>query len=385
MSAAEGFTPPPLPLAAQEALLALPAAVQSDVATIRRVVLAKEARLGTTMRRVERLAVTWPGEVLIEFWAWLAYLTIVLGYRADTTCDVYANATGRFLGWCVQEGIDHTDVSLQQFDAWQKWLFFDRQNSARHRGKQLCGVRSFYAWRSSRMGGRNCAVGVKAPRVEDRMPRKYSSEELRRMLEHTAYRRPHPLPVRDRAMLLFLLATGARREEVPRVDLDHVQLRTNTGVVRILGKGSREREIPIEGPVVHALQEWLLERDRLALDKHPTAVFVGVNPRWCGRRLSTYAVEQAVSFAARRAGLKDWGVHRFRITFATSLYDEGHGIEEIRIVMGHRKIETTRRYLSVSERARRTRLSSNKQHEVLGTRNGGQPRWVQAALGRADQ
>ena len=99
------------------------------------------------------------------------------------------------------------------------------------------------------------------------------------------------------------------------------------------------------------------------------------------KKLTLSGVERRVRQAARTAGLRQWGVHRFRVTFATLLYDDGAGIEEIRNLLGHESIETTRRYIDVSERARKTRLSASAQHVALGTRNTSGPRWLAAALG----
>jgi site-specific recombinase XerD len=94
------------------------------------------------------------------------------------------------------------------------------------------------------------------------------------------------------------------------------------------------------------------------------------------------AIERTVKRTAKRAGLGSWGVHRFRVTFATQLYDDGTDLERIRILMGHESIETTRRYVVVSDRMNRVRLRSNRQHEVLGTRPEGFPRWAREMEGK---
>ncbi|HSX64295.1 MAG TPA: site-specific integrase, partial [Pseudoxanthomonas sp.] len=91
--------------------------------------------------------------------------------------------------------------------------------------------------------------------------------------------------------------------------------------------------------------------------------------------------ETLVGHHAKEAKLREWGIHRFRVTFATQLYDDGADIETIRALMGHESIETTRRYLAVSERARRTRLSADRQHRVLGTKPTGTPLWARLATG----
>ncbi|HEU0095936.1 MAG TPA: tyrosine-type recombinase/integrase [Rhizomicrobium sp.] len=187
--------------------------------------------------------------------------------------------------------------------------------------------------------------------------------------------------VRDRSAVLLLLATGLRREELCTLQLQQLELTARRGVVRVMGKGAKERDVPFEGPVVDALHAWLNQRESLPFEHDTNAVFIALTGPTRGDPLSLRSFETMVAVHARAANLRDWGVHRFRVTFATQLYDEGADIETIRHLMGHESIETTRRYLAVSERARRTRLSADRQHRVLGTKPTGAPLWVRMATG----
>ena len=176
-------------------------------------------------------------------------------------------------------------------------------------------------------------------------------------------------------VILMLMATGLRREELASLTLDQLELGNNTGIVHVLGKGAKERDVPIEGPVVKQLQEWLVMR--AGLQRVETDCVFFLTRAYCfGRAMEPQAIERLVSSVARTAGLRSWGVHRFRVTFATSLYDDGADIERIRIVMGHESIETTRRYLAVSRRMRDVRLKTHRQHAALGTRAVGFPLWA---------
>ena len=87
-------------------------------------------------------------------------------------------------------------------------------------------------------------------------------------------------------------------------------------------------------------------------------------------------VERVVKRYAKLGNVRRWGVHVFRVTFATLLYDDGVDIERIRILMGHESIETTRRYISVSQRNRKDRLKPHRQHAALGTAPDGMPAWA---------
>lgn len=377
-------TPPPvaeLPAAVAAAISALPSG--GDAMAYRRLALGRIGGVGRVMRRAEALGVAGAiaARQLAELWLWGAYLEHVRGYRGDTTVQQYLRSVCRFVEWVQAAGLDHDRLTPADFDSWQKFLALELRHSATWRVRQVAAVRGFYAWRGSRGIGANLAADLRGPREPTGMARKYTTAQLRGMLIAVTQHRNEAMRVRDLAVLLVLLATGARREEISRLNVRDLELHQRTGLVRFHGKGAKQREVPFEGPVVESLQAWLLLRAELKFPFHEDAVFVGLEGVGRGCRMRPRAIERRVSTYAKQAGLREWGVHRFRVTFATALYDDGAGIEEIRLLMGHESIETTRRYLAVSERMRRTRLTADRQHEVLGTRHKGQPRWMQAVLG----
>lgn len=315
-------------------------------------------------------------EFMREAWLWVHWLRITRGLSARTTCARYAEVLGRFGEWLVVTHRDWRALDLADLDEWQKALFVDRRNSAGWRRVQLQAVRSFYGFRKLRGLGPDISEGMRGPRKLHKTPRKYSRAELRAIfaaVEPSAHTKPHA--TRDRAMLLLLYATGARRDELATLRLDQLEVAERVAVVRFLGKGAKEREVPMEGPAVRQLTEWLVLRGNLS-GIHTDRVFVSIGTRTAGAGLSAGSVERIVKRCAKHAELATWGVHRWRVTFATHLYDDGHDLERIRILMGHETIETTRRYVAVSERMRRVRLRSSRQHDVLGTVPENLPRWA---------
>ena len=372
---------PPMPEALSAALAALPAA--TAVPEYRMQALAAGGPLARSLERLEAAheAGTLPTPVTAEVWAWATFLALVRGHRGATTVARYVDCLVRFASWCAANEVDHAAVSLAQFDSWQKWLRLTKRHGAKWQVTQVAAVRNFYDWRQTRDMGPNCARDLRGPRENARPARKYTTAHLQAMLRAVQAYASETERIRDTALLLFLLATGARREEVTRLEIHDLDLARTTGLVHLHGKGAKERDVPFEGPVVDALRDWLLHRESLPYLQPTDAVFVAVNGRTQGHKLTLSGVERRVRQAARTAGLRQWGVHRFRVTFATLLYDDGAGIEEIRNLLGHESIETTRRYIDVSERARKTRLSASAQHVALGTRNTSGPRWLAAALG----
>lgn len=351
----------------------------ADLPRHRAWLLAGDPRFSGLMRRVERDGL--PPQSLAELWLWLVHLTVDMASRPATTGQSYGRTVARYLRWCTDEGVVFAEATTTHFDRWQRWLAIECGNGANWRSKQVQALRNFYDWRRSRgLATENRAADLVGPKVKPKPPKKYTDDQLRAM-----FRAINAAPAlranRDRCVVLMLLATGLRREELGQLKLGDLELTKRTGIVRILGKGAKERDVPFEGPVVEALRDWLAQRETLDFEFDREALWITLTGPTRGERLSLRGHETLVAFHAREAKLRDWGIHRFRVTFATQLYDDGHDIETIRALMGHESIETTRRYLAVSERARRTRLSADRQHRVLGTKPTGTPLWARLASG----
>lgn len=376
------------PVAATRVVPPLSAAVLAELAGLpnggqlprhRDWLLSQGGRFAQVMAKVERDGL--PPRAMAELWLWLVHLAVDMGSRPDTTGQTYGYRVARFLGWCAAGGLDFAEVDTEIFDRWQRWLAVERRNGASYRAQQIAAVRNFYDWRRSRgLAPVHLAADVRGPRIKPKPPRKYTDDQLRALFR-SVEQSPRERQRRDKAILLLFLAAGLRREEMARLSLSSLELTRRRGVVHVEGKGAKERQVPFEGPVVEALTDWLEERAALAYDADPDALWLSTTGGTRGQRLSIDGLEGLLKTHARAAKLRAWGIHRFRVTFATQLYDDGADIETIRALMGHESIETTRRYLAVSERARRTRLSADRQHRVLGTRPTGRPLWARLAAG----
>jgi site-specific recombinase XerD len=319
---------------------------------------------------------------LAECWTWIWWLLASRGL-ARSTMAAYAASLGAFADWVAKrEDLDYTDLPVTVIDEWQRDMWYHRKASAGRRAYSLNALRSFYDWRSTRGLGRNVVAGVKPPKISKRAPRKYTTQQLQQLFKASRKAITSLVSKRDEVMLAVLYATGMRREEIATLRLDQIELDERIAVFRIHGKGAKEREVATEGPVVKLLREWLALRGEL--DGVMTdCVFFTARRNWWGQAMGPKTVERMVCAVAKRAGLGEWGVHRFRVTFATQLYDDGIDLERIRVLLGHENIETTRKYLAVSNKQRKYRLKAFRQHEVLGTRPEGLPRWARAMGDRA--
>jgi integrase/recombinase XerC len=153
-----------------------------------------------------------------------------------------------------------------------------------------------------------------------------------------------PVRVRDAAVLELLYATGIRVGELCGLDLDDVD--RGRRVVRVLGKGSKERTVPVGVPAVRAVDRWLAEgRPRLRGEHSGAALFLGAR----GRRLDPRTARRAVhALLAEVPGAPDLGPHGLRHSAATHLLEGGADLRSVQELLGHATLATTQIYTHVS-------------------------------------
>ncbi len=153
--------------------------------------------------------------------------------------------------------------------------------------------------------------------------------------------------LRDRALLETLYGSGLRVSELCGLDLEHVEL--DGGTVRVLGKGDKERLVPLGSKAVEAIHRWLERRDELTSDRtgpgDVRALFLSAR----GRRLGVRRVQTLVhQYGALGAGRADLHPHALRHTCATHLLEGGADLRAIQTLLGHASLSTTQRYTHVS-------------------------------------
>ena len=153
-----------------------------------------------------------------------------------------------------------------------------------------------------------------------------------------------PLSKRDCAMVEVLYASGARVSELCGLDLQDIDYERNT--IRVIGKGNKERTIPLGNPAMRALDAWLKEgRPSLAGDKSDRAVFLGAR----GKRIDQRAVRTVVYHALEALeGAVKLGPHALRHSAATHLLEGGADLRTVQEILGHASLATTQIYTHVS-------------------------------------
>jgi site-specific recombinase XerD len=208
--------------------------------------------------------------------------------------------------------------------------------------RKLAAIRGLFGFlvRTERIG-QNPADLVSSPKRQQRLPRMLNAAQLRSLLERIPARTP--LELRDRAMLELAYSCGLRCEEIVNLDLGAFDFETEQ--LRVLGKGSKERLLPVGEPARRALERYL-ERGRhaLASDRGEPALFLSKS----GRRLSNSDVTRRLGLWVREAALTGRvSPHSLRHSFATHLLEGGADLRTIQELLGHASISTTQVYTRV--------------------------------------
>jgi integrase/recombinase XerC len=224
-----------------------------------------------------------------------------------------------------------------------------RSNQASTMKKKVSAIRSFFKFLLKRhIIDQNPAAGLRSPKIAESLPRFLTVDQAFRVMDAPPKeeKRAKPLRARDQALLETLYGTGVRVGELASMNLDHCDF--TESAVRVLGKGGKERIVPLGRSAVEALQAYLPERRGLlerAEDGNPDALWLSRS----GRRLS---VRQAQNIVRRHgtlgAGRGDLHPHAMRHTCATHLLDAGADLRSIQELLGHSSLSTTQRYTHIS-------------------------------------
>ena len=221
--------------------------------------------------------------------------------------------------------------------------------SPRSVARWLVAVRGFFAWAvAAGSGGEDPSARLELPKVWKTLPKVLDGADVERLL--AAPDRADPRGARDAAMLEVLYATGLRVSEL--VSLRLTDLRLDAGYLRCLGKGSKERVVPMGAEASRALAHYFASgRDVLLAGRRSESVFVGRR----GTPLTRQGFWKLIKAHGRRAGVKaPISPHVVRHSFATHLLENGADLRVVQMLLGHADISTTQIYTHVNrERLKR--------------------------------
>ncbi len=248
---------------------------------------------------------------------------------------------------------DLTGVDLRSLRSW----LANQQTRGHARSslqRRAAAARTFFAW-AHRTGlvESDPASGLRSPKLVRALPPTVHQTDAAEMLAAAtaaAAEGGRPVALRDVAMLEVLYASGARVSELAGLDLDDIDVARDA--LRVLGKGNKERTVPLGTPAVRALDSWLQTgRPELLTAESGAAVFLGERGRRVDQRVVRRVVHRAL---AAVPDAPDLGPHGLRHAMATHLLEGGADLRTVQEILGHSSLATTQIYTHVSdERLRR--------------------------------
>jgi integrase/recombinase XerC len=263
--------------------------------------------------------------------------------RPPHTTSAYRSDVTQFLDYLETRSLGLTQVEAPALRGFLVTLS-DRLASSRRR--KLTSLRSFYRY-LMRIGAaaKNPAVELMNPKLPQPLPRALPELEASALVEtpssHTL------LGVRDRAILELLYGGGLRVSELCGLDLeDHDP---SARELRIMGKGQKERRVPIPGRARETMDAYLLRRGELLRKPRPHQAPEALFLNYRGGRLTTRSIERHVDRYARVCALqRHVSPHALRHSFATHLLNAGADLRSIQELLGHASLNTTQRYTLLS-------------------------------------
>jgi len=294
--------------------------------------------------------------VTTQLRAFLEYLRLNRNASAHTVAAYDGDVT-QFLAFAAQhldtapEKLEPTQLQLGTVRAFMADLY--RQGHARSSvARKLSAMRAFgrFLRREGWIDVNPAALAV-SPKREQRVPAHLSMDEMSRLLEMPDT--SEPLGRRDRAILELFYASGLRLSELVGLDLENVNLRAR--MVRVMGKGGKERLVPFNTAAEQSVRAWLTDRALLRVALGAQSAQSKTRPQeplfvnFRGARLTGRSVQRLVaryvSACSTRFGISP---HALRHSFATHLLERGADLRAIQELLGHVQLSTTQRYTHVN-------------------------------------
>ena len=274
---------------------------------------------------------------------YLRHLTIERGLSKNTIA-AYKNDLGKYLDFLDSRGLNVLTAGTDEvsaFNAIQHQSGVANSSLAR----SVASVRGFHKYLVLENKRIDDPTGkTKGPKLAMRLPKALTRDQVLTLLEASGpeptAEATNPIRLRDRAILELLYSTGARVSEVANLDLDEV---TDNGLMRVRGKGSKERIVPVGSFAQAALEAYLLRVRPLLVSSSTPALFL--NQR--GGRLSRQSIWQIIQSTGEACGLSV-SPHTLRHCFATHLIEGGADVRVVQELLGHSSVATTQIYTKVT-------------------------------------
>jgi site-specific recombinase XerD len=246
-------------------------------------------------------------------------------------------------------------IDINDFYSFITYMGNTRKASAATRSRKIASLRSFFHYLKlkRRIITEDPSLELESPKQSRRLPKYLTLEESKRLLSSVS-ETPKTFSSRDYCILTLFLNCGLRLSELVHINVKDIQ----EDIVKVLGKGSKERTIYLNSACISSLEEWIADRSRLGNRKEMDALFISR----LGTRISNKQVEVIVKNYLKSSGIdsKRYSVHKLRHTAATLMYKYGKvDIRSLQQILGHESIATTEIYTHIDSDQLHNAVESN--------------------------
>ena len=256
------------------------------------------------------------------------------------TISAYLSDVNLFIEWVGRQSIVTPDVVTK--DVVRQYIGFltTMKMAKRTTGRKLAALRRYFGWLArNQQISVDPTIGVRTPSDTGRLPKVLTNEQLGALLHTDDTDQPDWKIARDTAVIELLYGSGLRVSELCSLDIDSINVKQLA--VSVMGKGGKERRVPVGEPSLVALKQWVALRSEVVANASTVALFV--NSR--GTRLGTRDVRRIIDARS----LAPTHPHALRHTYATHLLDNGADLRAVQELLGHADVATTQRYTHVSK------------------------------------
>ncbi len=262
---------------------------------------------------------------------------------SENTLMSYRNDLLKLQHWLTDNGLTVLTVSEDDLHKYQQWLF-DADYKQTSRARMASAIRRLFQYLNrEKMRVDDPSAMLVSPRLPKRLPKDISEGEVGALLD--APDPNDPLELRDKAMLELLYATGLRVTELVSLTMENVSLRQ--GVVRVIGKGEKERLVPMGEDAIDWIEQFIESGRPLLLGEKTSDV---VFPSRRAKQMTRQTFWHRIKHYAVRAGIdtEKLSPHVMRHAFATHLLNYGADLRVVQMLLGHSDLSTTQIYTHVA-------------------------------------
>lgn len=262
---------------------------------------------------------------------------------SDNTLSSYRTDLKKFSQWLEQQSSTLLNVDSALLQKYLTWRFKEKL-SPRSTARFLSTIRRFYGFCvQERMIDEDPSLNIDSPKLGKSLPHTLTEQETELLLQSPNL--DTALGIRDKAMLELMYGSGLRVSELVGLDMSQMSLRQ--GVVRIIGKGNKERLVPMGEEALTAIEQYLRSaRGELLGVKSSDTVFLSQR----GQQMTRQTFWHRIKFYAKSAGIKKHlSPHTLRHAFATHLLNHGADLRTLQLLLGHSDLSTTQIYTYVAK------------------------------------